>query len=123
MPVALTTQNFKENVEKDGILIIDWWAEWCGPCKRFAPIFEEASKRHPDVTFAKIDTDAQQELAQGFQIQSIPTLMIFRDQVLLFSEPGMVPGDALDEILGKVKALDMAVVKKEIADQQKNAPS
>src|SRR5260221_556014 len=114
MPLALTESNFKETVEKDGIGIIDWWASWCGPCVRFAPVFEEASKRHPDVTFAKVNTEEQRGLAQGFQVMSIPMLMVFRDNVLLFAEAGMVPGEVIDDLLGRVKALNMADVRKQM---------
>ena len=113
--VALTVDNFQDHVEKPGILLIDWWATWCGPCRTFAPIYEEASARHADAVFAKIDTDEQSELAGKFGIQSIPTLMVFRDQILVFARPGLLPGSALDELIGKVKALDMDDVRKQIA--------
>jgi thioredoxin 1 len=115
--VTLTTQNFQEHVEKPGILLIDWWATWCGPCRAFAPIYEKASDKYSDVVFGKIDTDAEQELAATFEIRSIPTLMIFRDQVLVFARPGMIPGAALDDLVEKVKALDMAEVHRKIAEQ------
>jgi len=113
--VALTGENFQEHVEKPGILIIDWWAPWCGPCRTFGPIYEKASERHADAVFAKINTEDQPELAGTFGIQSIPTLMVFRDQILVFARPGMVPGEALDELLGKVKALDMDDVRQKVA--------
>ena len=117
--IALKSEEFKAAVEKDGILLIDWWAAWCGPCKAFGPIFEEVAGENPDVVFAKVDTDAEQQLAGMFGIQSIPTLMVFRDRVLLFNEPGMVPKAGLQEILKQVRALDMAEVRKQIAEEEK----
>jgi thioredoxin 1 len=116
--VELTAQNFQEYVEKPGILVIDWWATWCGPCRAFAPIYDTASDKHTDVVFGKIDTDAQQELAATFEIRSIPTLMVFRDQVLVFARPGMIPGAALEDLVEKVKALDMVEVQKKVAEQE-----
>jgi thioredoxin 1 len=119
--LTLTTQNFQEYVEKPGILVIDWWATWCGPCRAFAPIYEKASDKYTDVVFGKIDTDAEQELAAAFEIRSIPTLMVFRDQVLVFARPGMIPGAALDDLVDKVKALDMAEVHRKVAEQEAQA--
>jgi thioredoxin len=119
--VALTGDNFEEYVSKPGTLVVDWWAPWCGPCRMFAPIFDEASDRYPDVTFGKINTDEQSDLAESFSIQSIPTLMIFRDQVLVFARPGVVPGSALDQLVTRVKALDMDEVRKELAAQRAEA--
>ena len=113
--VALDEEGFKAAVGKGGILLIDWWATWCGPCRTFAPIYEEIAGENPDLVFGKIDTDAQQNLAGAFGIQSIPTLMVFRDQVLLFSEPGVVPKEGLRELLTQVRGLDMEKVKAEIA--------
>ncbi len=115
--IELSDASFKEAVEKPGILFIDFWASWCGPCRSFAPVYEAAAEKHPDVVFGKVDTEAEQELAGAFQIRSIPTLMIFRDGVMLFSQPGMLPAAVLEDLVGKVKALDMEQVKKEIEAQ------
>src|SRR4051794_35643130 len=101
--VALTTETFDQSLDRDGIVVIDWWAPWCGPCRSFAPIYEAASERHADVTFAKVNTEEQTELAGTFGIQAIPTLMVFRDRVLVFARPGMLPAPMLDELLEKVK--------------------
>jgi thioredoxin 1 len=120
--VALTGKNFEEHVEKPGILIIDWWAPWCGPCRTFGPIYDKASDRHPDAVFGKINTEDQPELAGQFGIQSIPTLMVFRDQILVFARPGMIPGEALDDLIGKIKALDMEDVRRQVAAQEAEHP-
>lgn len=116
--IELTSENFDEIVGGNSFVIIDFWAEWCGPCKSFAPIYESASEQHPDVVFAKVNTEEQQELAAHFQIRSIPTLMIFRDQIIIFAQPGMLPESAFNELIGKAKELDMDEVRKQIAKEQ-----
>ncbi len=116
--VAIGKSDFKQKIEKSGITFIDWWAEWCGPCRAFAPTYEKVAAANPDITFAKVDTEAEQELAGSFQIRSIPTLMIFRDGILLFTQPGALPKSALEELVGKVRGLDMDQVRAEMAKQQ-----
>jgi thioredoxin 1 len=110
--MEVTNENFKDTVQKPGIVLLDWWASWCGPCRAFGPIYERVSERHPDITFGKVDTESQRELASAFQISSIPTLMILRDGVVLFSQPGMLPPQALEDLIGQVRKLDMDEVKK-----------
>ncbi len=116
--IELTKDTFDDVIQNNELVIIDFWAPWCGPCKSFAPIFEAASEKHPDVVFGKVNTDEEQELGATFQIRSIPTLMILRDQIVLFSQPGMLSAGQLDEVLAKAKELDMDMVRSEIAKQQ-----
>lgn len=116
--VEVSAQNFKDVVDRDGIVVLDWWASWCGPCRAFAPTFDKASEENPDITFGKVNTDAEQELAGMFQIRSIPTLMVFRDKVLLYSEAGALPAPAFGELLTQVRKLDMDQVRREIAEAQ-----
>jgi thioredoxin len=116
--VELTKDNFEQTVNGNPIVIVDFWAPWCGPCRGFAPVFEKASEAHPDVVFAKVNSDEQQELAGAFNIRSIPTLMVFREKVILFQQAGALPGQALDQVLTQAKSLDMTKVHQEIAQQQ-----
>lgn len=116
--VEITGDNFKETIEKPGIVLLDFWAEWCGPCRAFAPVFEKASEAHADIVFGKIDTEGQQELAGAAGIQAIPTLMLFRDGILLFRESGALPPAALEELVSQAKQLDMAKVREEMAAHQ-----
>lgn len=116
--LELTEKNFEETLAKGGIMFIDFWAGWCGPCRAFAPTFEAAAGKHADITFAKVDTEAQQGLAKAFEIRAIPTLAIFRDGILLGANPGAMPALAFEDLIGKVRAVDMNEVKAEVASRQ-----
>jgi thioredoxin 1 len=118
--VQLTAENFEATISQEGIVLIDFWADWCGPCKMFAPVYESSSEAHPAITFAKVDTEAEQMLAAQCGIQSIPTIMMFRDGILLFNQSGALPGHVLEDIIGKAEALDMDAVRAEIAEQEQN---
>ncbi len=115
----LTSANINETIENNDIVIVDFWASWCGPCMAFKPIFHKVSEKHPDIVFASCNTEEEMELAAMFQIRSIPTLMIFREKILIFAQPGMLPEDVLEDLIGKVLALDMDEVRAEIAKQEK----
>lgn len=117
--IAVGKDNFKEVIERDGLVLVDWWAPWCGPCRTFGPIFEKVAAKHPEATFAKVNTQDEQELAAGFEIRSIPTLMIFRDRVLLFAQPGALPEPALEDLIRQAGALDMDKVRAELAEPEK----
>ncbi|MER5400257.1 thioredoxin [Streptomyces sp. NPDC002599] len=116
--VELTKENFDQTVTDNEFVLIDFWAEWCGPCRQFAPVYEKAAEANPDLVFAKVDTEAQPELAAAFEIQSIPTLMIVRDQVAIFAQPGALPAAALEDVIGQARKLDMDEVRKSVAAQQ-----
>lgn len=120
---TLTNDTFESTVTGDGITLVDFWASWCGPCRQFGPIFEQTADENPDVTFAKVDTQAEQALAGQLGIMSIPTLMIFRDGIQLFSKPGALPKSALDDLLKQVRALDMDQVRKDLADDTESNQS
>ncbi|UGT41159.1 thioredoxin [Nocardia yamanashiensis] len=115
---TLTEQNFDETVTGSDVVLVDFWAAWCGPCRAFAPTFEASSEKHPDVVFGKVDTEAEQGLAAAANIRSIPTIMAFREGVLVFAQPGALPADSLEDLIGQVKALDMEEVRKQLAEQQ-----
>ena len=119
--IALTKDNFEDTVTKNDLVIVDFWASWCGPCRSFEPVFEAASEKYPDVVFGKVDSDQQQELAGAFNIRSIPFLMVFREQIILFAEAGALPPQALEAVIQQARALDMDEVRKHLAEERKQA--
>jgi thioredoxin 1 len=119
--IELTQENFDNTITDNSMVIIDFWAPWCGPCRGFAPVYEKAAEAHPDIVFAKINTDEQQELAGSFGIRSIPTLMVFREQVILFQQAGALPGNALEQVITQAKSMDMEKVRAELAAQESDA--
>lgn len=119
--IELTQDNFEQTVLNNAFVIVDFWAPWCGPCRGFAPVFEAASEKHPDIVFAKVNTEEEQALAAHFQIRSIPTLMIFREKVIIYAQPGALPASALDDLIARARELDMAKVHEEIAREQQQA--
>lgn len=116
--IEITTENFHETIENNSIVILDFWASWCAPCRNFAPTFESASEKYPDVVFGKINTEEQQELAGSFGVRSIPTLMVFRDQIILYSEAGALPPAHFDHLINQTIGLDMDEVRRQIAEEQ-----
>ncbi|CED92679.1 thioredoxin [Actinomyces succiniciruminis] len=122
-PKDITGAEFNQIVRGEGITLVDFWASWCGPCRRFAPVFEKAAENNPDITFAKVDTDAERDLAGALGISSIPTLMVFRDDVLVYREPGALPASALDSLITQVRELDMDEIKRKIAEEEAAAPA
>ena len=119
--VELTKENFEQVITSNPMVIVDYWAPWCGPCRGFAPVFESVAEANPDVVFAKVNTDEEQEIAQHFQIRSIPTLMVFKDQVIVFSQAGALPKGPFEQVVSQAKALDMDEVRKQMAEQEGQA--
>lgn len=115
--IELTDENFRGVVDKEGILLVDFWAAWCGPCRSFGPIFERASESHPDIVFGKVDTEAEPELSRDANITSIPNLMVFRDGIVVFNQPGALPASALEQVIAAVRVLDMADVRRQLGEQ------
>ena len=118
--MELNAENFNETIEQHDIVLVDWWAEWCGPCRMLGPIFEAAATKHPDMVFGKVDTEAEQGLSAAANIRSIPNLMVFREGVLVFNQPGALPAHALDDLITQVKALDMTEVHRQVAARQQS---
>jgi thioredoxin len=118
--IELTNENFQDTINNNAIVLIDFWASWCGPCQSFGPVFEAASEKNPDMIFAKVNTEEQMELAAHFQVRSIPMLAIFKEQIMVFAQPGALPASALDQLIEQVKVLDMDKVRADIAEQQKD---
>ena len=121
--IELNSENFEQTIRDNYLVIVDFWAPWCGPCRSFAPIYEQASQNHPDVVFAKVNTEEQHDLAGYFEIRSIPTLMVFREQIVLFAQPGALPAAALDTVIDKTRALDMDEVRRQIAETASSTPN
>jgi thioredoxin len=118
--IEMTNENFQETINNNAIVLIDFWASWCGPCKSFGPVFEAASEKNPDMVFAKVNTEEQMELAAHFQVRSIPMLAIFKEQILVFAQPGALPASALDQLIDQLRELDMDKVRADIAEQKES---